>query len=151
MKGTDIREIIVPDLEEDANYYETTIGGNSNRSSFSMPEYNVWDELEALDTSTSSLPALLPPHHSSISPPMVSQNKSSLFTDNQMMNSWIQRYRKEGPPLVMTGDPDIGLNPSQTRAIAMSLDENISLIQGVRFFLSLPFRPSRQTNETDSI
>ena len=57
--------------------------------------------------------------------------ESDLFRDNQLIHSWIERYRRDDP-LVLPGDPDLGLNASQTKAIAMALGDRLSLIQGVR-------------------
>lgn len=70
------------------------------------------------------LPVARPDHTTTAS------NPSSLFTDNQLINSWIRRNQRD-PPMHMVGDPDLGLNPSQTKAVAMSLGERICLIQGV--------------------
>lgn len=60
-------------------------------------------------------------------------NPSSMFLDNQLIRSWIRRYERFDP-IKMIGDPELGLNPSQTRAVAMALGEKLSLIQGVRFY-----------------
>lgn len=51
---------------------------------------------------------------------------------NQLIQSWAKRYRTaEGQePVAVEGDPDVRLNPSQTRAIAMMLSERLSLVQG---------------------
>lgn len=64
---------------------------------------------------------------------MAAGTESDLFRENQLINSWIERYRRDDP-LVLPGDPDLGLNASQTKAIAMALGDRLSLIQGVRFF-----------------
>ncbi|GAA6053563.1 hypothetical protein JCM3770_005196 [Rhodotorula araucariae] len=55
--------------------------------------------------------------------------KSDLLRQNQLINSWIERYQRDDP-LVLPGDPDLGLNASQIKAIAMALGEKLSLIQG---------------------
>ncbi|GAA5871027.1 hypothetical protein JCM8547_005335 [Rhodosporidiobolus lusitaniae] len=73
-----------------------------------------------------SLPSLSP----SATDTAASTHPSSLLRSNQLINSWIQRYSRPGPPLAMPGDPELGLNESQTRAIAMGLGERLSLIQG---------------------
>jgi hypothetical protein len=66
------------------------------------------------------------------SPPLLARPiESDLFRDNQLIHSWIERYRRDDP-LVLPGDPDLGLNASQTKAIAMALGDRLSLIQGVR-------------------
>lgn len=65
--------------------------------------------------------------------------RSDLLRQNQLVNSWIERYRRDDP-IVLPGDPDLGLNASQTKAIAMALGDKLSLIQGVRcaVLLSVP-------------
>jgi hypothetical protein len=50
---------------------------------------------------------------------------------NELIRSWSMRYRAEGEVVRSDGDPDIPLNPSQMRAIAMMLSERLSLVQGV--------------------
>lgn len=143
LKGTDLRELLIPDLQEEPEYYSSPViaDSSSDTSSF-WDDPNVdFDDLSsspspstspAISTTTETIPEI------SIDR-TISQNPSSIFSDNQLINSWIQRYRKEDP-LVLTGDPDLGLNSSQIRAVAMALDERISLIQGVRTFF-LPSSP----------
>lgn len=63
--------------------------------------------------------------------------RSYVLRQNQLINSWIERYRRDDP-IELPGDPDLGLNASQTKAIAMALGDKLSLIQGVRPPLS-PF------------
>lgn len=53
-----------------------------------------------------------------------------LLARNQLIQSWTKRFRNPGQPLSIEGDPVIGLNASQTRAIAMMLGERLSLVQG---------------------
>jgi len=50
---------------------------------------------------------------------------------NELIRNWTVRYRAEGEVVRSDGDPDIPLNPSQMRAIAMMLSERLSLVQGV--------------------
>jgi len=54
---------------------------------------------------------------------------------NELIRSWTMRYRTEGEVVRSDGDPDIPLNPSQMRAIAMMLSERLSLVQGVSGFV----------------
>jgi hypothetical protein len=56
-----------------------------------------------------------------------------ILSRNQLINSWTRRYRTpEGrEPVVVEGDPQVGLNGSQMMAIAMMLSERLSLVQGV--------------------
>jgi hypothetical protein len=67
----------------------------------------------------------LPPHHT--------DRGETLLARDQLVQSWTKRYRCEtgGEPLRMEGDPDVRLNPSQMRAMAMMLSERLSLVQGV--------------------
>ena len=55
----------------------------------------------------------------------------SILADNQEIVSWTKRYLREAPVVRSEGDPEIPLNPSQIRAIAMMLSERLSLVQGV--------------------
>lgn len=63
-------------------------------------------------------------------PALAPETDSGLFRENQLINSWVERYRRDDP-LVLPGDPDLGLNASQTKAIAIALGDRLSLIQGV--------------------
>ena len=40
-------------------------------------------------------------------------------------------------PMILPGDPELGLNASQTKAVAMAMGEKLSLIQGVSFSFEL--------------
>ncbi|KAN0065366.1 hypothetical protein ACQY0O_001202 [Thecaphora frezii] len=51
------------------------------------------------------------------------------FWEDARIQSWYDRYSRSDP-LVVDGDPELGLNASQTRAIAMMLKERVSLVQG---------------------
>jgi hypothetical protein len=62
-------------------------------------------------------------------------SRGSELLGNQLVRSWVERYRKH-EPFHLDGDPDLGLNNSQLRAVAASLGERVSVIQGVCFFLS---------------
>ncbi|KAI3613910.1 hypothetical protein CBS9595_004087 [Malassezia furfur] len=52
-----------------------------------------------------------------------------LFARDQRIRSWYERYAA-ADPLVLDGDPALGLNASQTRAVALMLKEPLSLVQG---------------------
>ena len=54
---------------------------------------------------------------------------SSMFTANQIIHSWVQRHLRPNP-IPLAGDPDLGLNQTQTRAVAMALASRLSLVQG---------------------
>jgi hypothetical protein len=64
------------------------------------------------------------------SSPPVSRSHQGAFSQNQMIQSWAKRYRSKDP-IVIPGDPELNLNISQIRAIAMMLGERLSLVQGV--------------------
>lgn len=55
--------------------------------------------------------------------------RDGLFARDMLIRSWYERYAREDP-LVLDGDPALGLNASQTRAVAMMLREPLSLVQG---------------------
>lgn len=65
--------------------------------------------------------------------PHIDASPRGLLTRNKVIDSWTRRYRTpEGQdPVVVEGDPEVPLNPSQLRAIAMMLSERLSLVQGV--------------------
>lgn len=115
LSGSSIRELLVPDLYT-SNYYgrKKIVDEFGEVFAEDSPE-------EVLQTPESLLP---------ISPSLRSLNPSTLLTENQLINSWVKRYRRNNP-LVMDGDPETGLNKSQTKAVAMALSEQLSLIQGV--------------------
>lgn len=52
-----------------------------------------------------------------------------ILARDQLIQSWAKRYRRPRA-LRIEGDPVINLNPSQLRAMAMMLNERISLVQG---------------------
>ncbi|WFD27604.1 hypothetical protein MNAN1_002604 [Malassezia nana] len=52
-----------------------------------------------------------------------------LFAQDQRIHSWCERYARVRP-LRIEGDPELGLNESQLRAVAMMLRERVSLVQG---------------------
>jgi hypothetical protein len=61
--------------------------------------------------------------------------RGSELLGNQLLRSWVERYRRP-IPFRLDGDPDLGLNDSQLRAVASSLGERATVIQGVRSLLS---------------
>lgn len=124
LAGSSIRELLVPDLNT-SNYY-----GRKKR----VDEFTEVFAEDSPDQEVQTPESLLP-----ISPSLRSLNPSTLFTDNQLINSWVKRYRRNNP-IVMDGDPETGLNKSQTKAVAMALSEQLSLIQGVRLYSSVRVR-----------
>lgn len=53
----------------------------------------------------------------------------SIFEQDAHIRSWYERYIRPNP-LRLDGDPDLGLNDSQLRAVATMLSNRLSLIQG---------------------
>jgi len=123
--------LIVPKIEE-----------NSLQSI--KPSQPVDEDL--LDDSPAAELAHLPSPESLLNPDIMQPRNSSsstlhpsdLITQNQLINSWAQRYMRDDP-MILPGDPELGLNPSQTKAVAMAMGEKLSLIQGV----SLPLEEDR--------
>jgi len=75
------------------------------------------------------------------------RSPDGILARNQLIQSWTRRFRDT--PLLVEGDPELELNPSQTKAIAMMLGERLSLVQGVGPVLTSAIRaddrdPSRQ-------
>jgi hypothetical protein len=54
-----------------------------------------------------------------------------LFEHDMRIRSWVQRRLQPAGTLRVEGDPDLGLNESQERAVAMMLGNRLSLVQGV--------------------
>lgn len=95
---------------------------NPDGSPKSSPELTA----QALPTQPTDVDAVPVP-----SEPEVNMRAETILSSNQMIKSWTDRYRVTSEPLRIEGDPEIGLNPSQMRAIAMMLSERLSLVQGV--------------------
>lgn len=58
--------------------------------------------------------------------------RQGMFSKDMLIMSWCRRQlRPGGVPLEVEGDPNVRLNTSQRKAIAMMLSERLSLIQGV--------------------
>ncbi|GAA5870085.1 hypothetical protein JCM3774_004353, partial [Rhodotorula dairenensis] len=108
LQGTELREAIVP----------------ASRALAPSPPPRLLDDEDENATTTRSA---VPEEQDASS--AAATVESDLFRDNQLINSWIERYRRDDP-LVLPGDPDLGLNASQTKAIAMALGDRLSLIQG---------------------
>jgi hypothetical protein len=69
--------------------------------------------------------------------PASAADMSGAFKDDQRIHSWARRY-SQPDPIVMDGDPPLlGLNTTQIRAVALMISQRLSLIQGVRIFLSV--------------
>ncbi|GAA5828083.1 hypothetical protein JCM11251_005722 [Rhodosporidiobolus azoricus] len=122
LQGTEVREVIVPAPDGEKTHPAPPVEEDGDDdldlealSPYANPSTPVAHTSMSISNSTSNSTSLHP---------------SPLLRSNQLINSWIARYSRPGPPLAMPGDPDLGLNESQIRAIAMALGERVSLIQG---------------------
>ena len=113
LQGTSLRELIVPELVDQPEGIQ--------------PVEEMEEDSPAAELSRLPIPALPIIDHETQN---TTENPSTLFTENQLINSWIKRHDRKRP-LTMPGDPELGLNESQTRAVAMALSQSLSLIQGV--------------------
>ncbi|KAM0747776.1 P-loop containing nucleoside triphosphate hydrolase protein [Meredithblackwellia eburnea MCA 4105] len=116
LQGTELRELLVPDLNESM----TALPSEPSTSS-ALGKSHPLVELSHLQLP--SVPTIRGPRSEEPA------NPTTLLRDNQMINSWIKRHSRDRP-LTIPGDPDLGLNESQTKAVAMALGERLSLIQG---------------------
>lgn len=133
LQGSDLRELVVPELEQQA------VAAAERRAELD-PASELFDLVaDSAETRDDHSPAAelahLPPVTLPLPLPILSKpenpmHPASLFADNQLINSWIKRHQR-AQPMRMTGDPELGLNESQTQAVAMALGERLSLIQGV--------------------
>lgn len=134
LQGTDLRELIVPKMQE----------GEEVKTLNKSPRQRWEDEEDLYDDSPAAELAHLPSPEAILTPdltltPQTSSqtalHPSELLTQNQLINSWVKRYMKDDP-MVLPGDPELGLNASQTKAVAMAIGEKLSLIQGVSLLRS---------------
>lgn len=124
LQGTSLRELLVPSLDAIASKKPISTDDTEEDSTpLALLQLSAHDS--QIDIANSTLATTT-----------TASNPSSLLMDNQLIRSWVRRYEREDP-ITMIGDPDIALNPSQTRAVAMALSERLSLIQGVSFSRSL--------------
>jgi len=62
----------------------------------------------------------------------LSSKHQGVFRDDMRISSWARRYARHNP-IRVEGDPELPLNSTQIRAVAMMIGERISLVQGVSF------------------
>jgi hypothetical protein len=116
LQGTNLRDKTLRAFQEDFVPYDTSA---SLRIGARLP---LPRELHPGDIDATPLP---PPHPFS--------EPSGVLARNEMIASWTKRYRADDgrPQVRVEGDPEVPLNPTQMRAIAMMLSERLSLVQGV--------------------
>jgi len=116
---------------------QTILNGTSTRdlllrafqTDYQTPESSI--NLISPASATLPLPTDLAPTDVDATPipTHITSSGQGILARDQLIQSWARRYR--GPKaLKIEGDPDIQLNSSQLRAMAMMLSERISLVQG---------------------
>lgn len=130
LQGTNLRDKILRAFQEDFIPYDPSAPLHSgikpsDTADGPTPNKVVPRQLSPGDVDATPIPS---PHP--INEP------AGILAKNQLIQSWTKRYRSDNgrPPVRAHGDPENGLNPSQTRAIAMMLSERLSLVQGVSVF-----------------
>jgi len=133
LAGTALRDKFLRAFQEDYIPYEPKGDLRISSSDLAKPTEIVNDgivapakELHASDVDAVPVP----------SQGIHSIQASGGLVKNELIRSWTMRYRSEGEVVRSDGDPDIPLNPSQMRAIAMMLSERLSLVQGVSSLVS---------------
>jgi hypothetical protein len=86
------------------------------------------------------------PHDMLDHPSRISVEHEGIFRDDMRIQSWAKRHSRPHPVKV-EGDPDLSLNATQIRAIAMMIGERMSLVQGV----SVEFQNVSHISSTASI
>ncbi|WWC70009.1 uncharacterized protein I206_103953 [Kwoniella pini CBS 10737] len=120
LRGTTVRDLLLRAFQED--YFPPNHSSSSANTSVQqvLTDHIVQSttDLHPSDLDTTPIPNI------QLSP------ATGILAKNQLIQSWIERHRGPGTPVKVEGDPHLGLNESQTRAIAMMLGERLSLVQG---------------------
>ena len=114
LSGTTLRDKLLRAFQEDFIPYDSSSPTNEVHDQAVVPPPTFTKPFDIDATSV---------------PPLLEQESSGILARNQLIHSWAKRHRRAQLP--MSGDPELELNPSQTRAIAMMLSERLSLVQGV--------------------
>ena len=116
LSGTALRDKLLRAFQEEFTPYDST-----------SPAVNA-----AVHAVVPAITDLKPTDVDAIAMPLfqAGQPPGGILCRNQMIQSWTKRHRA-ALPLPMEGDPDLDLNTSQTKAMAMMLSERLSLVQGV--------------------
>ncbi|WWC89106.1 uncharacterized protein L201_004024 [Kwoniella dendrophila CBS 6074] len=120
LRGTSLRDHLLRAFQEDYTVPEKSHSSINANLPQHVTDHIVQDPNQMLPSDLDAIPLVTP------------QRKiaTSILAKNQLIQSWTERYRHAGKPLKIEGDPDVGLNESQMRAIAMMLSERSSLVQG---------------------
>jgi hypothetical protein len=127
-QGTIVRDKILRAFQEEFVPYDTSaslrIGERLGDKVEPAPVVPVPSDLQPGDIDATPVP----PAHPASEP-------LGVLAKNELIASWTKRYRTEAGqlPLRVEGDPEVPLNPTQMRAIAMMLSERLSLVQGVSY------------------
>ncbi|WFD07101.1 hypothetical protein MVES1_002458 [Malassezia vespertilionis] len=87
------------------------------------------DDIARVSTPMRSYSLAGTPLRDMLLPVAMQESRPGLFADDWRIRSWYERYAKRNA-IKIDGDPDLGLNESQTMAVAMMLRERLSLVQG---------------------
>ncbi|WVW84149.1 hypothetical protein I302_106178 [Kwoniella bestiolae CBS 10118] len=121
LRGTAIRDLLFRAFQEDY-----TPASHSRTSAGQVHHHTLPTDHIVQDTSEMRLSDL-----DAIPEPIPDRTPATgILAKNQLIQSWTERYRRPGQPVEMEGDPKVGLNESQLKAIAMMLSERLSLVQG---------------------
>ncbi|RXK38247.1 hypothetical protein M231_04419 [Tremella mesenterica] len=117
LRGSATRDLILRAFQQDYTPYESS-SSSINATHNPVPDTK---EMKPDDIDATSVPSI-----------HTDQTSDTLLSRNALIKSWTTRYRVDHgkEPLKIEGDPEIPLNPSQIRAIAMMLSERLSLVQG---------------------
>jgi len=130
LSGTAMRDVLLRAFQEDFVPYDSYSSAINADVHAVVPDGT---QLKPTDIDATAVPT--------------DRSPDGILARNQLIQSWTRRFRDT--PLLVEGDPELELNPSQTKAIAMMLGERLSLVQGVGPVLTSAIRaddrdPSRQ-------
>ena len=118
LNGTTIRDILLRAFQTDYLPLSSSADAQTDPSTDGLIVIPEAATMKPTDIDATPLPT---PHAHSA--------PRGILARDQMIQSWTRRYRSL-QSLPIEGDPDIPLNQSQLRAMAMMLSERVSLVQG---------------------
>lgn len=131
LAGTGLRDKLLRAFQQDFIPYEST-------TTLSTTKPSLVSSTEAGDGITIVNDGIVASQHDlkaadvdAVPAPRVETKMSGTLIRNESLRSWAERYRSVGEVQKIEGDPEVPLNPSQLRAIAMMISERLSLVQGV--------------------